>query len=363
VNSALRILLVGNDPGDVRLIRESLADAGGFVLEQCGRLDDGFRLLGEERFDLLLLDLSLVDDRIKTLEQVRRLAPAIPVVVLTDVKDEALGIELLRTGAQDCLIKGTGTAGGQFVRALRCAVERKKLEEELLEANRKKDDFLSIVSHELRTPLTVILGRTQMLLEGTPDSEAVRKGLEAIYGSARVLTELVDDLLDISRIVSGRLHLTPRLVSVRDALQAALDRVSRNAEFKQVQIRASADQEAVIWADPARLQQVLSNLLANGVKCARQHGHVDVTVRRIDGQVEIRVADDGRGIAPELLPHVFDRLTAAKRSPGGLGLSLAIVKHLTEMHGGVVMADSKGEGQGAAFSIRLPSRPAADPQR
>jgi signal transduction histidine kinase len=361
-SSLLRVLLVEDNPGDVRLVRESLAEAAGFELACCGRLDQALKQLGEQQFDVVVLDLSLPDsDGLTTLVQARTRFPAMPIVVLTGREDEALGMELVQAGAQDYLVKGAGTSSGyHLARALRYAVERKRLEEELRYANRTKDDFLAMLSHELRTPLTVIFGRTQMLLEGAPEPQTVRHGLEAIHGAARVLTSLVDDLLDISRIVSGKLHLARRSVNVNSVLQAALDGIHPTAAAKQILIKISADPEAVTWGDPTRLQQVLWNLLANSVKFVEPRGRIDVSVRRVDGQVEIRVKDDGRGIASDFLPHVFDRFSQAGRAHSGLGLGLAIVRQLTEMHGGRVIAESPGEGQGATFTVVLPTRAGAD---
>jgi len=361
-SSGLRILLVEDNLGDVRLVTESLADPARFDVVSCGRLDEALKQLGEQQFDVVVTDLSLPDATgLKALVQLRAQAPAMPIVVLTGLEDEALGMELMHAGAQDYLVKGEGTSSGyHLARALRYAVERKRLDEELRYANRTKDEFLAMLSHELRTPLTVILGRSQMLLEGAPDAQTTRHGLEAIHGSARVLTRLVDDLLDISRIVSGKLHLARRLVSVNSVLQAALDGIHPTAAAKQIQIKISADPEAMTWGDPTRLQQVLWNLLANSVKFVEQNGRIDVSVRRFDGQVEIRVRDDGRGISPDFLPHVFDRFSQAGRGHSGLGLGLAIVRYLTEMHGGEVTAESSGEGQGATFTVVLPSRAAAD---
>jgi signal transduction histidine kinase len=357
-SSLLRILLVEDNPGDARLVRESLADSARVELAHCGRLDEALKRLGEQPFDVVILDLSLPDSNgLQTLVRVRTEVPAVPIVVLTGLEDEALGMETVHAGAQDYLVKGEGTSSGyHLARALRYAVERKRLEEDLRYANRTKDEFLAMLSHELRTPLTVIFGRTQMLLEATQEPPALRQGLEAIYGAARMLTHLVDDLLDISRIVSGKLHLARRLVNVDTVLQAALDGVQGTAAAKQIQIRIAADPEAVTWGDPTRLQQVLWNLLANSVKFVEPRGRIDVSVRRADGQVEIRVKDDGRGITPEFLPHVFDRFSQAGRSYSGLGLGLAIVRQLTEMHGGKVTAESPGEGQGATFTVVLPSR-------
>jgi signal transduction histidine kinase len=363
VSGTLKVLLVEDDPGDAQLIRASLSGSNRFAVEQCGGLEEALPRLRAEPFDLVLVGLSPpAGVGLRALEQLRQTAPSIPVVAMMPGEDDALEMEVLRAGAQECLVKGSATAGSGVARALRRAVHRNQARQGRLEAGGRQDDLLSLISHELRTPLTVIVGRAQMLLEGTPDPAAVRRGLEAIHGAARALSELADGLLDFSRIASGRLSLSPALVDVRTALQPALDRAAQHAGRKKAQITTSMDPEAVVWADPDRLQQALATLLVNGVTRAPENGRVELTVCRVGGQVEIRVADDGNGIARDVLPHVFERFGVVNRASGSLGhgLALALVKRLAEMHGGAAFAESEGEGRGAVFAIRLPGGPAAD---
>jgi PAS domain S-box-containing protein len=256
--------------------------------------------------------------------------------------------------------------------------ERKQAEEERAEllarerraraeaeaANRAKDEFLATLSHELRTPLNAILGWASILAAGKRDSATLARAAETIARNARAQAELIDDLLDVSRIITGRLRLDTRAVNLLPVIEAALDAVAPAAEAKRIRLEAVLDPEAgSVAGDPARLQQVVWNLLSNGVKFTPPGGRVEVRLERLDSQVEIRVSDSGEGIRPEFLPHVFDRFRQADssttRTHGGLGLGLAIVRHLVELHGGTVHADSAGEGQGSTFAVRLPVRSAA----
>jgi signal transduction histidine kinase/ActR/RegA family two-component response regulator len=231
-------------------------------------------------------------------------------------------------------------------------------------ANRAKDEFLATLSHELRTPLTPILGWTVMLRSGSLDQQAIMRGLEVIERNVRAQTQLIGDLLDVSRIITGKLRLEVRHIELAPVVEAGIDAVRTSADAKEIALHV--DLEAglpAISGDPDRLQQVVWNLVSNAVKFTPNSGHIDVTLRRRDGHVELRVADSGKGISPDFLPFVFDRFRQADststRAHGGLGLGLAIVRHLVELHGGTVVAESEGEGKGATFVVRLPLSPAA----
>ncbi len=226
-------------------------------------------------------------------------------------------------------------------------------------ASRMKDEFLATLSHELRTPLTAIFGWGRLLRSGKVDSQDVEEGLAAIERNARMLTHLVEDLLDISRIVSGTLRLDVRQVQLAEVIEAALAAVMPAAEAKGIRIHKVLDSlVGPVSGDPARLQQVVWNLLTNAIKFSPKEGQVQVLLERVNSHVEISVIDTGQGIPPEFLPHVFERFRQADasttRQHGGLGLGLSIVKHLVEMHGGTVRAKSPGEGQGATFTVTLP---------
>ena len=230
------------------------------------------------------------------------------------------------------------------------------------EANRAKDLFLSTLSHELRTPLTAILGWTRMLRTSTLTDEKRVKGLETIDRNARAQVALIEDILDLSRIVTGKLRLDLELVELAAVVEAAIETVRPAADARNIRLTPELDPNAgAVMGDPNRLQQIVWNLLTNAVKFTPPGGWVSVWVGRAGPHVEIVVADSGQGIAPSLLPHIFDRFrqgdASTTRSQGGLGLGLAIVKHLTELHGGTIAAESPGEGLGATFTVRVPIAP------
>lgn len=219
-------------------------------------------------------------------------------------------------------------------------------------------EFLAVVAHDLRSPLSAILGWTHMLRR-RGSAEEFERGLDVIEQSVRVQAQLIEDLLDLSRIDSGQLRLDIRPVEARSFIDAAVEVVWPTAQAKEIRIRKVLDLAVPpVAGDPARLQQVMVNLLSNAVKYTPERGSVEVALRNAGDRAEISVSDTGAGIAPDFLPHVFDRFrqgkSAATRRQGGLGLGLAIVKHLTELHGGEVHAASPGEGAGATFTLRVP---------
>ena len=231
-------------------------------------------------------------------------------------------------------------------------------------ANRVKDEFLATLSHELRTPLNAIVGWTRVLLEGALDEDRRRHALEVVERNAHLQSRLVADILDVSRIVTGRVGLDMRTVDLGTVIGAALDVVRPAADARQVQVRARlGTSPRLTHGDQQRLQQVVWNLLSNAVQFTDAGGTVEVELADVgDRRIQIRVQDDGVGIEPEFLPHVFERFRqgdgSASRSHGGLGLGLAIVQHLVELHGGNVRADSAGLGMGSVFTVELP---VADP--
>jgi PAS domain S-box-containing protein len=241
--------------------------------------------------------------------------------------------------------------------------ERNRLLEEAREANRMKDEFLAMLSHELRTPLSAIVGWAHMLRTGGLDEPTVARAIETIDRNAKVQNQLIEDILDVSRIVAGKFHLEMRSVDLVRIVESAIDTVSPLATSKGVELRQNLAPEVrpccPAIGDPDRLQQVVWNLLTNAIKFTPRGGLVTVEVKRHDepGEFEIVVRDTGQGIAPDFLPHIFERFRQAgtgARRHGGLGLGLSIVRHIVEMHGGSVMATSAGEGQGAVFTLRLP---------
>jgi PAS domain S-box-containing protein len=225
-------------------------------------------------------------------------------------------------------------------------------------ANRIKDEFLATLSHELRTPINAILGWSQLLRSGELQETELRHGLDTIERNARTQAQLIEDLLDVSRIISGKLRLDVRPIDLKPVVQAAIDAVRPAAAAREIQLEQSYDAAAPVMGAPDRLQQVLWNLLSNAIKFTPHGGSVEVRVQRQDGHVQIVVRDTGKGIDPAFLPYVFDRFRQADstttRKHGGLGLGLAIVRHLVELHGGTVRADSAGDNQGATFTVSLP---------
>jgi signal transduction histidine kinase/CheY-like chemotaxis protein len=234
------------------------------------------------------------------------------------------------------------------------------LAEEAESANRLKDEFIAMVSHELRTPLNAVLGWARMLTSKRLTEAQAGEAVETIERNAASLTRIIDDLLDVSRIIAGTLKLTPRPVDLVAVTEAALDIVRPMAAAKSIDLQLSADDSLteLVNGDTGRLQQAIGNLLTNAVKFTPEGGRVDVSVQRVGSKMEMKVVDTGQGVRADFLPHVFERFrqadSAASRQHGGLGLGLAIVRKLVELHGGTVQAASQGEGRGATFTIRLP---------
>jgi len=226
-------------------------------------------------------------------------------------------------------------------------------------ANRAKDQFLATLSHELRSPLAIMLMHAQLLRQGGMDDAKLRRAGEAIERGTKMQVQLIEDLLDVSRVVAGKLKLDTEPVYLGAVVKATLDSVSAAAQRKSIEIKMILDESiGPISGDAMRLQQVVSNLLTNAIKFTPERGHVTVTLDQMDGHGRLRVSDTGVGIEPGFLPHVFNRFaqedSSNTRTYGGLGLGLAIVRHLVELHGGTVQAESPGKGQGATLSVILP---------
>ncbi len=414
----IRLLLIEDNPGDARLVREHLSDASGshnFSLDHAPTLADAVRFVGEhEPPEIVLLDLSLPDSfGLDTLARWQSTAPTLPVIVLTGSDDEALAVAAVREGAQDYLVKGR-IDGGLLVHSIRYAIERKKVQEDLRQAkddlekrveerttelreinarlqgeitertlaqqqaaellqreriaraevesvNRSKDEFLAMLSHELRTPLNAILGWSEILHSDESSEAEFREGIEVIERNARAQARLVEDVLEVSRIICGKIHLSIGSVDLSAVIDAALASARPAAAAKGVTLHRSLDTlPQPSPGDAVRLQQVVWNLLSNAIKFTPAGGDVTVRAFQTDGQTLIEVADSGVGIKADFLPYVFDRFRQSDgsitRSHGGLGLGLSISRHLVEMHGGTISASSVGEGRGALFSVHLPLR-------
>jgi signal transduction histidine kinase/CheY-like chemotaxis protein len=255
---------------------------------------------------------------------------------------------------------------------LRDVTERKKSEQERLDAlndaskarqeaeisNRIKDEFLATISHELRTPLTAMLGWVRMLRTGKLDPASHERALEVIDRNVRSQAQLIEDLLDISRITVGKLRLDVRPVQPAAVIAAAVESLRFAAEARQIRVQTILDSNAgPIAGDFERLQQVVWNLLSNAIKFTPKGGSVQIVLGRVDSHIEIRVTDTGRGLKPEFLPFIFNRFTQGEavttRTHGGLGMGLAIAKAIMELHGGTISAASEGEGKGATFGLTL----------
>jgi signal transduction histidine kinase len=273
-------------------------------------------------------------------------------------------------GARDAQLRGHAEHLEQTVAAQAEALRSSEAELEVVlarereacaraeEASRQKDEFLSVVSHELRTPLNAVLGWARLLATARLDTGTVERAIRIIERNALAQGEIIDDLLDVSRMITGRLRLERRAVEMERVIEAALGTFGPAASAKRIDLVHSVDPDAgSVQADPERLQQILTNLLSNAIKFTPEHGRVELAARRIGEAVELRVSDTGIGIRREVLPHVFERFHQADSTPtrryGGLGLGLAIVRHLVELHGGIVHAESAGEGKGATFIVRL----------
>jgi PAS domain S-box-containing protein len=251
---------------------------------------------------------------------------------------------------------------GEIVGASKIArdvTERVRLYAEAQSANRMKDEFLAVLSHELRTPLNAIVGYSRLLRGNILSGEKAARGLETLERNATWLTQIVEDVLDVSRIESGKIRLDVQPVDLPLIVDNAVATIQPAADAKQIGVQAMIDPNVgPVSGDPSRLQQVVWNLVSNAVKFTPKNGRVQVCLERVNSHVEITVSDTGIGIQPDFLPYVFERFRQADagttRKTSGLGLGLAIVHHIVEMHGGTVQASSAGEGQGSTFSVRLP---------
>jgi signal transduction histidine kinase len=248
-----------------------------------------------------------------------------------------------------------------LARRISLALENARLYREAQEANRAKDEFLAILSHELRTPLNAILGWTQILQAKRLDEVTTGRAFEAIERNAKAQAELIEDMLDVSRIITGRLRLEFQPVNLPEAVEAALDSVRPTAEAKGVRLESELELHGgAISGDPRRLQQIVWNLLSNAVKFTPASGLVRVKLEYTESEARLTVSDTGKGISPSFLPFVFDRFRQAEtminRTASGLGLGLSIARHLVELHGGMIEASSEGEGRGATFTVTFPLR-------
>ena len=305
------------------------------------------------------------------LRALRALAYRSVMIVPLSARGETIGALTFAT-AESARVYGPDdlTLGEELARRAAAAVDHARLyaaerraRAEAQAANRAKDEFLSLVSHELRTPLQAMLGWVAVLRQGKLGEAKAARALDIIEQSGRAQSRLIGDLLDVSRLATGRLRIEPRPVDLPPLVQAAVDAVQPAADARRVHLRCLFDPSiGPVAGDPERLQQIVWNLLSNAVKFTPAGGRVELRLERDDRDIRIVVTDTGRGIAAEFLPVVFERFRQAedvrKRTrQGGVGLGLAIVRHLVELHGGRVAVESPGEGLGATFTVVLPLSP------
>ncbi len=373
----LRLLLVDDDQVDrlavKRLVRQAGIEA---TFVECADPASALAAIRTDPFDCILLDYHLPGtDGLELLRDLRNSGVTLPVVALTGLGDEEVAVGLMKAGAADYLNKNSLTPE-RLERSLRYAIALQRAEDErrqLLEreqqarleaqaANKAKDEFLATLSHELRTPLNAILGWARLLATGQLDQATSRRAVEIIERNTRLQAQLIEDLLDVSRIITGKLRLELRAVSLRSIVEGALESVRPSADARNVTLSLILDDaNETLLCDPSRMQQVIWNLLTNAIKFTPASGVVTVTAGRVGGLAVVTVTDTGAGISESFLPHVFDRFrqqdAATTRSHGGLGLGLSIVRHLVELHGGTVEASSPGQGHGATFTVTVPVAP------
>jgi signal transduction histidine kinase len=254
----------------------------------------------------------------------------------------------------------------ELARRAAVAVDNARLYHEAQEASRMKDEFLATVSHELRTPLQAMLGWVGVLRQGKVNPERRVQALDIIERAGRAQAKLIEDLLDVSRIVTGRLHLDVRSTDLASVIEDVVDALRPAADAKNVTLAATLDRAVgTVAGDPVRLQQVVSNLLSNAVKFTPSGGHAEIRLEHSASEIRIIVTDTGQGIRPDFLSHVFEPFrqaeAASRRREGGIGLGLAIVRRVVELHGGRVEARSEGEGRGTEMIVTLPFNPLAAP--
>jgi signal transduction histidine kinase len=382
-------LLVVDDEESLRITTAAILENEGYVVDTASSGDEAVELLNNTDYDLVLTDLHMEGgDGLSVLNQIRRHAPLTISVVLTGFASVESAIAALQEGAYDYLVKPCDIESMKHtirrgvehrrlmlaeqkaradLQALNLDLEKrieqrtaelKKLNAELAEANRAKDIFLATLSHELRTPLTPVVGWIKLLRSGALDEKSVSQALDAIERNAWLQSRLIDDLLDTSRIATGKLHFEPKPTDLNAAVRAAVDTVLATAAARNIEVLMSFwPTSLVVMGEPVRLQQIAWNLVSNAIKFTDQGGKVRVTTRLNGAHAHLEVVDTGVGITPEFLPHVFDRFRQAdgstSRRHGGLGLGLAIADALAKMHGGGLDAQSEGVGKGSSFSFRI----------
>jgi signal transduction histidine kinase len=373
------VLLIDDDQDDYILTRELLAEIPGdrFTLDWAASYDAGLAAICSGSHRVYLLDYRLGPRTgIELLHEAHSRGCSRPVILLTGQGQNRTDLDALDAGADDYLEKA-GLTAHLLERAIRYAIaqrsaaielERKvkertdalaKANDALREANRRKDEFLSTLGHELRNPLAPILNALEIMRLSGNSIDTVDRQRERLERQVGQMVRLVDDLLDVSRITTGKLRLTPELLTLQDVFSSALDISRTQLEKARLKFTADLPTELVhLNGDRVRLAQVFSNLLNNAAKYTEPGGRVSLSAKVADGRVVVRVRDTGVGIPRDVLPRVFELFTQVdrtlNRSEGGLGVGLALVRRLVEMHGGTVSAQSDGPGKGTEFTVNLP---------
>ena len=374
-NDPKPLMLVVDDNESRRYAKARVLRQAGYETLEGGSGDECLRLLRERPVRLVVLDIGLPDaDGRDICRRIKANPETVGVLVLqvsATFVSAADTVQALEEGADASLTEPLQPA--VFLATIRALLRTRQAEEDMraaLEreqearaqaesANRAKDEFLAILSHELRSPLNAILTWATVLREQKGDRDRVETGLEAIERNARLQTRLIADLLDVSRIISGKLALAFTSVPLTAVLESSVEAARPAAESKAIALESSIPNDlGTLAGDAARIEQVVQNLLSNAIKFTPAGGRVSLRARDDAGGVTIEVADNGIGIPPELLPHIFERFrqgdSTRTRAEGGLGLGLAIVSHLVELHGGSVVGESQGAGRGTTFRVRLP---------
>lgn len=382
-------LLVVDDEESLRITTAAILEKEGYLVDTASSGDEAIALLDQKDYDLVLTDLHMEGgDGLSVLNQIRLHSPLTISVVLTGFASVESAIGALQEGAYDYLVKPcdidsmkhTIRRGVEHRRLMlaeqkartdleqlnldleRRIVERTaeltRLNAELAEANRAKDVFLATLSHELRTPLTPVVGWIKLLRNANLDEKSVAQALDAIERNAWLQSKLIDDLLDTSRIATGKLHFEPKPTDLNTITKAAIDTVLESAGQRNIELSVNLSPSTlVVMGEPVRLQQIVWNLISNAIKFTEPGGKVTVTTQNDGPQARLVVTDTGIGIDPGFLPHVFDRFKQAdgstSRRHGGLGLGLAIADALARMHGGKILAESEGAGKGSCFTLNV----------
>ena len=378
----IRVLLIDDNPDDRALARRALEqEFPGLQAEEIREAAGLERALARGGFDAVITDFQLNwTDGLAVLRAVKARHPACPIVMFTGTGNEEVAVEAMKAGLDDYVIKTPrhyirlpAALRGAIARAAdrRARREAEAERDRLLELERQaraeaeaasllKDEFLATLSHELRTPLNAIVGWVGLLRAGKLQGERFQRALESIERSARLQTRLIDDLLDVSAVITGRMRLEPQPVDLVEVTEEALESTRATADARSIRLDPELEPPGPVAGDPDRLRQMVWNLLSNAVKFTPEGGLVRVRLEKAGAHARLTVSDTGPGIPPAFLPYAFEPFRQADgsitRAQGGLGLGLALVRRLVELHGGTVRAENASPQGGAVFVVEVPLR-------